>query len=1035
MFNIDKDTFSRREEKILAIWEREETFKKSLENRKECKIFSFYDGPPFATGLPHYGHLLAGTIKDIIPRYKTMKGFLVPRRFGWDCHGLPVENEIEKTKNIAGALEIEKFGIAAFNEECRNIVLRFVNEWKVSVFRIGRWIDFDNAYKTMDLSYMETVWWVFGQLFDLGLVYQGFKVMPFSAKLGTPLSNFEANSNYKDVNDPSLTVKIKLKDFEETYILIWTTTPWTLPMNLAVVVSDKITYVKVKDLQTHQIFIIAKDRLTEYFQDSEKIEVIETFKGDRLKDVRYEPLFDYFKERENEGAFRIVLDESISHEDGTGAMHAAPAFGEVDFFICKREEIEPVCPVDQNGKYNNQIPEYEGQFVKDADKDIIRRLKDKGLVFKHTQVNHRYPFCYRSDTPLIYKAVTTWFIAVEKIRDKIIKANEEINWVPHHIKKGRFGKWLENARDWAVSRNRYWGTPIPIWKSEDNEYIVIKSIKDLEDRTGAKIEDLHRHNIDHLTFEERGKIFKRVPEVFDCWFESGSMPYAQLHYPYENKKNMQQSFPAEFIGEGLDQTRGWFYTLNVLSTALFQKPAFKNAIVNGIVLAENGQKMSKSLKNYPDPHIVINKYGADAVRLYLLHSPVVQADDLRFSEKGVEITLRQVLLPLWNSYLFLATYANIYRWHPVREDFTPQADIDKWILSALQKLIQDVESALEDYQLMSAVDPFIIFIDKLTNWYIRRSRSRFWSEIDSQDRREAFETLYRTLITLSKIIAPFIPFLSEAIYLELKTDQDPLSVHLCDFPKVNASFRNEKLEYEMDLVQSVVSLGHALRKENKVKVRQPLKKATIVSSDQEAIEALKRQKDLICDELNVKEIDFQTDESQFVLINISPNYPVLGKKAGKFMNIVKARLLELSKKDLRMIQDGGVFELRIEHECFSITSEDILIKREVKDGLIAKSDQKITILLDTKLDQDLIMEGFAREIVNKINTMRKNEDFEVTDRVHIKIDSSELIKRSFDNYKDYICREVLAKSVSFEKCQGSQWDLNGEEAVIELIKA
>lgn len=1035
MFHIKKESFSEREEKVLEFWNKKKIFEKSLERRKNAKIFSFYDGPPFATGLPHYGHLLAGTIKDIIPRYKTMKGFYVPRRFGWDCHGLPVENEIEKAKNLAGAPEIEKFGISAFNEECRHIVQRFVSEWKDTVFRMGRWVDFDNAYKTMDLSYMESVWWVFGKLFEKGLVYQGFKVMPFSAKLGTPLSNFEANSNYKDVNDPSLTVKFKLKSEDNTYILIWTTTPWTLPMNLAIVVSDQITYVKIQDSQSGEKFILAKSRLSAYFPEESSYEILETFTGDKLKDARYEPVFDYFADQKQEEAFKVILEESISSEDGTGAMHAAPAFGEVDFFVCQREGIQPVCPVDQNGRFTKEISEYEGLFVKDADKDIIKRLKTSGRIFKHTQIKHRYPFCYRSDTPLIYKTVSTWFIAVEKIKDRVIASNDKVHWVPTHIKKGRFGKWLEGARDWAVSRNRYWGTPIPIWKSEDNDVIVIRSIKDLEERTQQKIHDLHRHNIDHLTFEENGKIYKRVPEVFDCWFESGSMPYAQKHYPFENKELTEETFPADFIGEGLDQTRGWFYTLMVLSTVLFDKPAFKNAIVNGIILAEDGQKMSKRLKNYPDPKHVIDKYGADAIRLYLLHSPVVQADDLRFSEKGVEVTLRQVLLPLWNSFSFLSTYANIYNWKPPKSFEKPKADIDRWILSSFQKLVNNVEKALDNYDLMAAVDPFVVFIDKLTNWYIRRSRTRFWSETQSQDRDEAFETLYRVLIGLTQVIAPFIPFLSEAIYLELKTDFHGDSVHLCDFPQVERDLVDETLENEMSLVQSIVSLGHALRKEHKIKVRQPLKVATIVSSNEQDLEALKAQQYLICDELNVKQVQFSKDESEFVNVQIQPNYPVLGKKAGKHMKVLKEKISQFTPDVLLNLEKGQRHNIELDGLNFEITLEDIFIKKEAKQDQVAKSENNLTIVLNTQLDDELIKEGFAREIVNKINAMRKNEGFEVTDRIHVKIQSTEKVKASFQTYREYICHETLINTVSFENCLGSEWDLNGEKAVINLTKA
>ncbi|MBM3191740.1 MAG: isoleucine--tRNA ligase, partial [Chlamydiae bacterium] len=922
MFHILQESFSEREKRILAFWDKQAIFEQSLRQREGSPSYTFYDGPPFATGLPHYGHLLAGTLKDVIPRYKTMKGYFVARRFGWDCHGLPVENEIEKGKNLAGAPSIEAFGIANFNEECRSIVLRYTEQWKETVARMGRWVDFDNAYKTMDLSFMESVWWVFGQLWDKGLVYQGFKVMPFSAKLGTPLSNFEANLNYQDVDDPSLTVKFACKGEENTYFLVWTTTPWTLPSNLALIVHPKHVYVKIYDKETKQKYILLRSRLQAYYSEEEAYDILETFKGEDLDGMAYEPLFAYFADHASDRAFHVLVDEFVGEEDGTGVVHAAPAFGEMDFFVCRREGIEPVCPVDQNCRFTKEVPEYEGLFVKDADKDLLRRLKKENKVFKHTQVRHRYPFCYRSDTPLIYKTVTTWFVAVEKIKDKLLEANAQITWMPSHIKEGRFGKWLENARDWAISRNRYWGTPIPLWRNEEDEYVVIRSIRDLAERTGKEIKDLHRHFIDELTFEEEGKTFKRVPEVFDCWFESGSMPYAQHHYPFENGGELDKLFPADFIAEGLDQTRGWFYTLVVLGAALFDKPAFTHAVVNGIVLAEDGQKMSKRLKNYPDPMEVIEKYGADAIRLYLLHSPVVQADDLKFSERGVEGVLRQCLIPLWNSYFFLATYATIYGWKPIDEKL-PQADIDRWILSLSHKLIYEVEEALEAYDLMKAIVPLVAFVEELTNWYIRRSRSRFWAEEDTQDRQEAFATLYGALMTFVKVAAPFAPFLSEAIYQELRLEKDPVSVHLCDYPLYDVTLRLEVLEYDMQEVQKVVSMGHSLRKEHKIKVRQPLALANVVLADAKALEALKRQKALIAEELNVKEVAFFEDETAFVALKILPNYRTLGKKAGKRMNQVKQEVEKLSAQQIKRLQGGHPVTITVEGETIVIDPEDI----------------------------------------------------------------------------------------------------------------
>ena len=597
MFKKDKRSLPEIERSILKFWKEKKIFEMSVENREGQESFVFYDGPPFATGLPHYGHILAGTIKDVVARYKTMKGFHVPRRFGWDCHGLPIENEIEKEHKFKSASDIEGFGIANFNEECRKIVFRYSSEWKSTVERMGRFVSFDQTYRTMDLSFMESVWWVFGQLWEKDLIYEGFKVMGYSPALGTPLSNFEMNLNYREVDDPSLTMKFRMQG-GNTHLLVWTTTPWTLPSNLCLAVAAKETYVKIKDNDTEESYIIAKERLSSYYKKEDAYTIEEEMKGSDLVGKTYQPLFPYFAGQKN--AFKILEADFVTLSNGTGIVHLAPAFGEDDFAVCRKENIELVCPIDVNCNFTEEVPEFQGVFVKDADKEIIRLLKGEGKVFQHTTIRHRYPFCWRTDKPLIYRAVTTWFVAVEKIKDRLIENNKQINWVPGHVKKGRFGKWLENARDWAISRNRYFGTPIPIWRSEDGDVRIISSVKELSEKSGKDgIDDIHRHFIDDLTFEEDGKIFKRIPEVFDCWFESGSMPYAQNHFPFENEEETMKNFPADFIAEGLDQTRGWFYTLNVLSTALFDKPAFRNVIVNGIVLAEDGHKMSKRLKNLP----------------------------------------------------------------------------------------------------------------------------------------------------------------------------------------------------------------------------------------------------------------------------------------------------------------------------------------------------------------------------------------------------------------------------------------------------
>lgn len=1035
---IQNESFDAREQRVLKYWQDQGIFEKSIEIRKNSPLFTFYDGPPFATGLPHYGHLLAGTIKDVIPRYKTMKGFQVPRRFGWDCHGLPVENEIEKSHQLSGAASIEEFGIANFNEECRKIVLRYTEQWKETVLRMGRWVDFSQTYRTMDMDFMESVWWVFKQLFDKGLVYEGYKVMPFSAKLGTPLSNFEAGENYKEVDDPALTVTMPLIEDPDTSLLIWTTTPWTVISNLAIMAGPEIDYVKIKETTSGKQYILAQSRLPAYYKTEEEYTILDSFKGKTLDGKKYVPPFEYFADRAANGAFRVIMEPSVAMDEGTGLVHCAPAFGEVDFYASRKEGIEIVCPVNNNGLFTDEIPEYKGKFVKDADKDIIRRLKHAGRVMHHATLHHRYPFCWRSDTPLIYKAMTTWFVGVEKIKDKLLTANDQIHWTPEHIKHGRFGKWLESARDWAISRNRYWGTPIPIWRADDGEVIVLGSIADLEKETGKKVTDLHRHFIDDLTFTRNGKVFRRVPEVFDCWFESGSMPYAQNHYPFENREVFDKNFPADFIAEGLDQTRGWFYTLTILAAALFDKPAFKNVIVNGLILAEDGTKMSKRLKNYPDPAVVINKFGADAIRLYMMNSPAVRADDLCFSENGVELVLRQAILPWWNAYSFFVTYARIYNWKPTEKTFStkPEAVIDRWMLSVLNKLVHQVEQGLDAYELSEAVEPFVGFIDQLTNWYIRRSRRRFWNDQASTDRDQAFATLYQVLITLTKVAAPFVPFTSEMIYQNLRSKDMPESVHLCDYPAYHAESRDEALEAAMAAVQTSVSLGHSLRKEHKLKVRQPLATAHIASNDAQVLHFLKDQQHLIAEELNVKAVQFSSDETEFVALKAKPNFRVLGKKVGKLMKAAQTAIDAFDQHKLADIMAGRPVTLELEGTSIPLGIEDVQVERVVHEGMIAANEGHITIALETALSDDLLLEGLAREIVNKINTMRREADFAVTDRITVNIDATPRIKECFVKFGDYINNEILAVNVVYGPCDGTAWDLNGEQTsiVLEVVK-
>lgn len=1035
MDNEDKISISAKEEKILSFWKEQDIFQKTLDNREGCPTFSFYDGPPFATGLPHYGHLLAGTIKDVVCRYASMDGHYVPRRFGWDCHGVPVEYEVEKSLGLTEPGAIERFGVANFNEECRKIVFRYADEWKYFVDRIGRWVDFSATWRTMDLSFMESVWWVFRSLYDQGLVYEGTKVVPFSTKLGTPLSNFEAGQNYKEVDDPSVVIKFALQD-NQGFLLAWTTTPWTLVSNMALAVHPELTYVRIKDKESGDEYILGQESLPRWFPDRESYEWIGQLSGKSLVGQSYEPLFPYFQDKKELEAFRILPADFIEESEGTGIVHMAPAFGEADFFACQEHNVPLVCPVDNQGCYTAEVKDFVGEYIKSADKGIARRLKNENKLFYQGTVRHRYPFCWRTDSPLIYKAVNSWFVAVEKVKSKMLKANESIHWTPGHIKQGRFGKWLEGARDWAISRNRYWGTPIPIWRSDNGELLVIGSIQELEALSGQKIVDLHRHFIDEIEINRNGKSFRRIPYVFDCWFDSGAMPYAQNHYPFERAEETEACFPADFIAEGLDQTRGWFYTLTVIAAALFDQPAFKNVIVNGIILAEDGNKMSKRLNNYPSPKMIMDAYGADALRLYLLNSVVVKAEDLRFSDKGVESVLKQVLLPLSNALAFYKTYAELYGFDPKETDNIELAEIDRWILSSLYSLVGKTRESMSQYDLHAAVNPFVDFIEDLTNWYIRRSRRRFWDAEDSADRRAAFSTLYEVLVVFSKVIAPFIPFIAEDMYQQLRGETDPESVHLCDFPHVVLEKILPDLERKMQDIREIVALGHSLRKEHKLKVRQPLQNVYIVGS-KERMEALAQVGSLIGEELNVKDVHFCSETPEYVTTLIKPNFRTLGKKVGNRLPEIQRALAGLPQEQIRTFMHKGQMVVSLGEETISLDKEDITVSWASAEGFVARSSASFVAVLDCQLTEPLIMEGIARELVNKINTMRRNGKLHVSDRIAIRLHAPVIVQEAFALHKEYICEETLTTSVSvIDYKEGEEWDINGHAVsfVLERVE-
>jgi isoleucyl-tRNA synthetase len=1010
--------FPAMEEAILKFWEEEKIFKKSLETRKDAEDFVFYDGPPFATGLPHYGHILAGTIKDVIPRYQTMKGKHVSRRFGWDCHGLPVEYEMEKQLGISGKTEIEKYGVANFNEQCRSIVLRYTNEWKNIITRTGRWVDFEDDYKTMEPDYMESIWWVVKRLWEKKLVYEGHYILPYCPRCSTVLSNHELNlGGYKDVHDPAITVRFKVKDQENTYLLAWTTTPWTLPSNLAVCMGPDIDYVKIKDGE--DFYILAEARLGAYYKSEDDYKIVEKKKGSQWLGLEYEPLFPYFSERAEQGAFQVYNGDYVSTEDGTGIVHTASGFGEDDYEVLRHTEIEPACPIDGECQFTADVPDYQGRFVKDCDKDIIKRLTEEGKLVKRDQLLHPYPHCWRCESPLIYRAIGSWFVKIDPIKKKMIDSNNTIRWVPDHLQQGRFGKWLEGARDWAISRNRYWGNPIPIWICPDcDKRICVGSREELEKLSGAKVTDLHKHFVDEIEIPcSCGSQMKRVPEVLDCWFESGSMPYAQVHYPFENKEWFEANFPANFIAEGLDQTRGWFYTLTILAAALFDGPAFQNVIVNGMILAEDGKKMSKSLRNYTDPVDVINKFSADAMRLYLMNSPAVKAESLRFSDEGVREVLKGIIIPLWNAYSFFVTYANVDGCTISSAPDSVDNPMDQWMLSETEKLVANATEQLDAYDLQRTIDPIVAFIDSLNNWYIRRSRRRFWKSENDDDKNQAYQTLWHALITLTKVAAPFIPFVTEEIYQNLKTDDMAESVHLAQWPVAADNRRDRELERKMELTRQSVSMGRALRTQHKLKTRQPLKALHLVTRDRAEKTILYEMSEIISEELNVKEVIFRDNEEELVEYSAKANFKVLGRVLGKDMKTAAARIEQLTPSEITSLMEGATLSIEFkgqEHTNLDLTADSIAVQRSEKEGLKVLNEGSLTVALDPEITEELLKEGIVRDIVRAVQNLRKEKDLDVTDRIKLCLNGPDIIQSALDDFEDYLMQETLCNSWSWE---------------------
>ncbi|KAK5997382.1 Isoleucyl-tRNA synthetase [Cladobotryum mycophilum] len=1001
--------FPKEEEVILERWREINAFHRQLELSSGRPHYTFYDGPPFATGLPHYGHLLASTIKDIIPRYWSMKGYHVERRFGWDTHGLPIEHEIDKKLGISGKAAVQQLGIEKYNEECRSIVMRYASEWRTTIERLGRWIDFDNDYKTMDPKFMESLWWVFRQLFDKGQVYQGYRVMPYSTVLTTALSNFEANQNYQDVTDPAVVVSFPLLDDPEINLLAWTTTPWTLPSHTGLAAHPDFEYIKIKDEKSGKTYIILENLLGTLYKDPKKAKytVLGKLKGKDMLGWRYKPLFDYFWDDFKDVGFRVLNAAYVTADSGVGIVHQAPAFGEDDYNVALEagiisESRPPPDPVDDTGHFTERVSDFKGMHVKEADKHIIKYLKNAGRLVVESQIRHSYPMCPRSDTPLIYRAVPSWFIRIPEIIPDMLKNIEDSHWVPTFVKERRFASWIGNARDWNVGRNRYWGTPIPLWVSDDlEERVCIGSVEELRELSGytGELSDIHRDKIDHITIpSKKGKgVLRRVDEVFDCWFESGSMPYASQHYPFENVEKFNQCFPGDFIAEGLDQTRGWFYTLLVLGTHLFGQSPFKNCVVNGIVLAEDGKKMSKRLKNYPDPAIVMNKYGSDALRLYLINSPVVRAEPLRFKESGVKEVVQKVLLPLWNSYKFFEGQVALlkkvegvdYMWDPSLESNNTNV-MDRWILASCQSLLQFVNGEMEGYRLYTVVPRLLELIDNTTNWYIRFNRRRLKGENGLDDTQHALNALFEVLFTLCRGLAPFTPFLSDTIYQKLLQhipkelqSEDPRSVHFLSYPDVRQELFDAQVERQVGRMQRVIELARVSRERRTIGLKTPLRTLVVIHHDKEYIEDVRSLETYITEELNIRDLVLSGDEAKYnVQYSVTADWPVLGKKLKKDMVRVKKALPGLTSDQVK----GYLHDKFILVDGIRLEEGDLVVRRGVKEDESSKmleinTDSDVLTILDSEIYPELAQEGLVREVINRVQRLRKKAGLQPTDDV------------------------------------------------------
>jgi isoleucyl-tRNA synthetase len=1009
------------EERILAYWKEHRIFEKSMELTQDNPRFVFYEGPPTANGKPGIHHVMSRTVKDVVCRHKTMQGYFVNRKAGWDTHGLPVEIEVEKQLKISGKDQIEEFGVDNFNARCRESVFTYKGDWDKLTERIGYWLDLENPYITFHNEYIESIWWILKELWKKDLIYQGFKILPYCPRCETPLSSHEVSQGYKEVKDPSIYVRVSLQDEPGAYFLVWTTTPWTLISNVALAVHPNVEYVLLENEGAK--YIMAAARIEDLFANG-SYKILKTFPGKELEGKRYKRLFDYINPEED--AYYVTTADFVTTEDGTGIVHIAPAFGEDDFQLGRKYGLPLVRPVDATGSFTKEITDFSGVFVKSADEQIISMLRGRGILVKKLKIEHSYPHCWRCQSPLLYYARESWYIRTSQFKEALLRNNAQINWFPKEVGEGRFGEWLKNNVDWSLSRDRYWGTPLNIWICQScADKTAIGSIQELTDRAvNLRAEDkdkldLHKPSVDRIELkcDKCGSAMKRVPEVIDCWFDSGAMPVAQWHYPFENQDIFEKNFPADFICEGIDQTRGWFYSLLAISTLLFDKPAYKNIVVNELILDKTGQKMSKSRGNTVVPEELIKKYGADTIRWYLMTvSPPWLPK--RFDTEGLAEVQRKIINTLINTYAFFVLYANIDRFDPEQPQIAPgkRLEMDRWILSRLYTVMDQVEKYFEEYELTKAarlISDFVI--DDVSNWYVRRNRRRFWKSEDTHDKLAAYQTLYEALITVSKLLAPFMPFISEEIFDNLNRDRKVESVHHCRYPKLNDAQRaaiDANLEEKMALIQRVVSTARALRNEAQIKVRQPLAEMVFVANTERDKTFIRELQDIVCDELNVKSITFMDDPSEIVTFIARPNFKALGGRAGKMMGRLSEAIRNFQREQIQAYVRNGFEHVSIDGHEFRLDPGDIEITSESKEGYVAYSDRNLTLALNTRLSAELLDEGFAREFVNRIQNLRKDAGFEVVNHIIIEVsEADEEMIRVLNAKNSYICNETLADEI------------------------